>query len=188
MLAGLGARLVKADSAESGFRVLLTSEVALIITDVQMPTIDGFEFARMVRGHPRFARTPIIFVSAVAHSELDQLHGYESGAVRGRAGIGLRVRAKAKVFLDLFTQRRELEVLKAKLEDRVAERTVELEASREQLKILVRENAAPHQEPACRRPVSRHEYVEPSHKCRRRSESSSRSAACLGKCPGAHRG
>ena len=141
MLADLGARLVKADLAESGFRTLLTSEVALIITDVQMPTIDGFEFARMVRGHPRFARTPIIFVSAVAHSELDQLHGYESGAV-DYVGVPVSAavfRAKVKVFLDLFTQRRELEVLKAKLEDRVSERTVELEASREQLKILVRE-------------------------------------------------
>jgi CheY-like chemotaxis protein len=49
--------------------------------DVSMPEIDGFEFARMVRGHPRFARTPIIFVSAFAQSELDQLDGYDTGAV-----------------------------------------------------------------------------------------------------------
>jgi len=81
----LGAKLVKADSANSGFRTLLDTDIALIITDVSMPEIDGFEFARMVRGHPRFARTPIIFVSAFAQSELDQLHGYDTGAVGGRS-------------------------------------------------------------------------------------------------------
>ena len=81
----MGAKLVKADSANSGFRTLLDTDIALIITDVSMPEIDGFEFARMVRGHPRFARTPIIFVSAFAQSELDQLHGYDTGAVGGRS-------------------------------------------------------------------------------------------------------
>jgi two-component sensor histidine kinase len=141
MLRGLGAQLVKADSADSGFRALLHTDIALIITDVSMPDIDGFEFARMVRGHPRFARTPIIFVSAFAQSELDQLQGYETGAV-DYVSVPVSTpifRAKVKVFLDLFTQRRELEMLKAKLEDRVAERTAELEASRGQLKVLVRE-------------------------------------------------
>jgi len=141
MLGGLGARLVKAASAEIGFRTLLDTDVALIVTDVLMPTMNGFEFAKMVRGHPRFALTPIIFVSAVAHSELDQLHGYQSGAV-DYVGVPVSAsvfRAKVKVFLDLFTQRRELEALKAKLEDRVAERTAELEASQEQMKVLVRE-------------------------------------------------
>jgi two-component sensor histidine kinase len=141
MLRGLGTRLVKAESAESGFRALLNTDIALIITDVSMPTIDGFEFAKMVRGHPRFARTPIIFVSAVAQSELDQLQGYETGAIDYMSvPISAPVfRAKVRVLLDLFSQRRELEMLKEKLEDRVAERTAELEASREQLKTLVRE-------------------------------------------------
>ena len=141
MLRGLGTRLVKAESAESGFRALLNTDIALIITDVSMPTIDGFEFAKMVRGHPRFARTPIIFVSAIAQSELDQLQGYETGAIDYLSvPISAPIfRAKVRVFLDLFSQRRELEMLKEKLEDRVAERTAELEASREQLKILVRE-------------------------------------------------
>jgi two-component sensor histidine kinase len=141
MLASLGARLVKADSADSGLRALLDTDIALIITDVSMPDIDGFEFARMVRGHPRFARTPIIFVSAFAQSELDQLHGYDTGAVDYvSVPVSASVfRAKVKVFLDLVTHRQELETLKQKLEERVAERTAELEASREQLKVLVRE-------------------------------------------------
>jgi two-component sensor histidine kinase len=141
MLRGLGTRLVKAESAESGFRTLLNTDIALIITDVSMPTINGFEFAKMVRGHPRFARTPIIFVSAIAQSELDQLQGYETGAIDYMSvPISAPVfRAKVRVLLDLFSQRRELEMLKENLEDRVAERTAELEASREQLKILVRE-------------------------------------------------
>ena len=108
MLGGLGARLVKAESAETGFRTLLTTDVALIVTDVLMPSIDGFEFARMVRGHPRFAQTPIIFVSGIAQSEMDHLHGYESGAV-DYVGLPMSAsvfRAKVKAFLALFTQRR----------------------------------------------------------------------------------
>ena len=72
---------------------------------------------------------------------MHQLQGYESGAV-DYVGVPVSAsvfRAKVKAFLDLFTHRRELEILKARLEDRVAERTAELEASREQLKVLVRE-------------------------------------------------
>ena len=101
MLRGLGTRLVKVDSADSGFRALLNTDIALIITDVSMPTIDGFEFAKMVRGHPRFTRTPIIFVSAIAQSELDQLQGYETGAIDYLSvPISAPIfRAKVRVFL-----------------------------------------------------------------------------------------
>ena len=73
MLAGLGENLIKAASAEEAFQVLLKTDVALVLTDVTMPTLDGFEFARLLRGHPRFEATPIVFVSAVAQSDLDQL-------------------------------------------------------------------------------------------------------------------
>ena len=71
MLADLGQNLLKAASAEEAFRVLLNNDVALVVTDVSMPTLNGFEFAKMLRAHPRFAATAIIFVSALALSELD---------------------------------------------------------------------------------------------------------------------
>src|ERR1700730_3724971 len=76
MLAELGENLIKASSAEEAFAVLLKSDVALVLTDVSMPDVDGFEFAKSLRAHPRFELTPIVFVSAMAHSDLDRLHGY----------------------------------------------------------------------------------------------------------------
>jgi PAS domain S-box-containing protein len=139
MLGELGEKLIKAGSVEEAFAVLLKSDVALVITDVAMPSVDGFEFAKQLREHPRFESTPIIFVSAMAHSERDQLHGYASGAVDYvTAPIFPEVlRAKVKVFADLYRKQRELEALKAELETRVAARTSELAASEARYRSLV---------------------------------------------------
>ena len=73
--------LIKASSVEEALTVLLKTDVAMILTDVSMAPVDGFEFAHMVRDHPRFGGTPIIFVSAIAQSDVDRLRGYTSGAV-----------------------------------------------------------------------------------------------------------
>jgi PAS domain S-box-containing protein len=131
MLAELEENLLKAASAAEAFQILLKSDVALVLADVSMPSVDGFEFARLLRGHPRFETTPIIFVSAIAHSDLDRLHGYASGAVDYVTApvVAEVLRAKVKVFVELYRKRRELEQLKNELEHRVAERTAELEAS-----------------------------------------------------------
>jgi len=101
--------------------------------------VDGFEFAKQLRGHPRFESTPIIFVSAMAHSERDQLHGYASGAVDYVTApvVPEMLRAKVKVFADLYRKQRELEALKAELETRVAARTSELAASEARYRTLV---------------------------------------------------
>jgi PAS domain S-box-containing protein len=130
MLAELNENLIKANSAAEAFSVLLKTDVALVLTDVSMPTIDGFEFAKSLRGHPRFEHTPIVFVSAIAHSDLDRLRGYRSGAVDYVTipVVPEVLRAKVKVFVDLYRRNRELETLKKNLEVRVAERTAELEA------------------------------------------------------------
>src|ERR1700721_2211593 len=80
VLAEIGERLFKASSAREAFECLLKNEVALILIDVCMPDLDGFELAAMIREHPRFQRTAIIFVSAVRLTDLDQLKGYEQGA------------------------------------------------------------------------------------------------------------
>jgi PAS domain S-box-containing protein len=131
MLADLKENLIKTSSAQEAFAVLLKTDVALVITDVSMPDVDGFEFAKSLRAHPRFELTPIVFVSAIAHSDLDRLHGYTSGAVDFVTApvVPEVLRAKVKVFADLYRRQRELETLKGELEARVAARTAELEAS-----------------------------------------------------------
>src|ERR1700730_1618371 len=124
MLADLNENLIKTSSAAEAFAVLLKTDVALVLTDVSMPDVDGFESAKSLRAHPRFELPPIVFVSAMAHSDLDRLHGYTSDAVDYVTApvVPEVLRAKVKVFADLYRKQRELESLKGELEARVDER------------------------------------------------------------------
>src|SRR3569833_2090512 len=81
VLAGLQATYVRALSGLDALRKLLEQEFALILLDISMPEMDGLETARMIRQHPRFERTPIIFVTGVHISEMDRLKGYRIGAI-----------------------------------------------------------------------------------------------------------
>jgi len=101
-----------------------------------MPELDGFQLAAMIREHPRFQQTAIIFVSAIHMSDVDRLRGYEMGAVDyvPVPVIPEVLRAKVKVFAELYRKTRQLEQLNADLERRVAERTAELEASNARLR------------------------------------------------------
>jgi signal transduction histidine kinase/ActR/RegA family two-component response regulator len=103
-----------------------------------MPELDGFELAAMIREHPRFQKTALIFVSAIHLSELDRLRGYEAGAVDyvPVPVVPEVLRAKVRVFVDLHRKTRELERLNAQLEERVAERTAALEAAAAELQRL----------------------------------------------------
>jgi signal transduction histidine kinase/ActR/RegA family two-component response regulator len=135
VLAEIGERLFKASSAREAFECLLKNEVALILIDVCMPDLDGFELAAMIREHPRFQRTAIIFVSAVMNAKLDQLRGYQLGAVDfvPVPVVPELLRAKVKVFLDLYRKTRQLERFNAELEQRVLERTAALQRFNEEL-------------------------------------------------------
>src|SRR6478672_8831561 len=131
ILRELGENLLKAPSAQVAFEYLLKSEIAVILVDVYMPDLDGFELARMIREHPRFQKTAIIFVSAVLLTDLDFLQGYRYGAVDYLSVpvIPEILRAKVKVFVELYRKTQQLEHMNHELEQRVAERTAALEAS-----------------------------------------------------------
>ena len=135
ILEELGENLIKATSGRQALEQLLRQEVAVILVDVSMPDLDGFELAAMIREHPRFTQTAIIFVSAVYLSEIDSLRGYQAGAVDYLQVpvVPALLRAKVRIFCDLYRKTRQLEGLNAELEQRVAERTAELAAANEQL-------------------------------------------------------
>ena len=135
MLQELHENLIVAASGREALEILLKQEIAVILIDVCMPELDGFELAAMIREHPRFQKTAIIFISAIQVSDLDRLRGYEMGAVDYVPVpiVPEVLRAKIKVFSELYRKTRQLERLNAELEDRVRARTVELERSTAQL-------------------------------------------------------
>jgi len=131
MLKDLDVNLITATSASAALGVLLKTDVAVVLIDVCMPDLDGFELASMIRNHPRYHETALIFVSAINISETDHLRGYDAGAVDyvSVPVIPQILRAKVKVFADLYRKTRQLAELNRDLEARVAERTAALEAS-----------------------------------------------------------
>jgi len=136
ILAPLGENLIKASSGKEALERLLKTDIAVVLIDVCMPDLDGFELAAMIHGHPRHRKTAIIFVSAVHMTDIDQLRGYEVGAVDYVAVpiVPEILRARVSVFADLHRKTRQLERLNLELEDRVVERTSELQASTSRLR------------------------------------------------------
>jgi signal transduction histidine kinase len=139
ILAELDETLVKANSATEALQHLLTTDFAVVLIDVCMPDLDGFELAAMIREHPRFEKVAIIFVSAVQVNELDLVRGYAAGAVDyvPVPVVPELLRAKVRVFVDLYRKTRQLETLNQELEQRVAERTIELEKANQELELRV---------------------------------------------------
>jgi signal transduction histidine kinase len=131
ILGDLGENLIKAGSGREALQHLLKSEIAVVLMDVSMPELDGFELAEMIRQHPRFQRTAIIFVSAIHMSDLDRIKGYASGAVDyvSVPVVPDILRAKVRVFAELTRKTAEAEELARDLERRVTARTAELEAA-----------------------------------------------------------
>src|ERR1700729_3941371 len=127
----LNENLVKTSSAREALQFLLKNDVAVILIDVCMPELDGFQLAAMLREHPRFQETAIIFISAVHLTDVDRLRGYAMGAVDyvPVPVVPEVLRAKVRVFSELFRKTRQLEKLNLELERRVAERTAELKSS-----------------------------------------------------------
>src|SRR6201984_3702043 len=138
ILKELGENLIQARSAREALDHLLRQDIAVVLMDVSMPEIDGFELADMMHRHPRFQKTAIIFISAVHLSDLDRIKGYQSGAVDYLSVpiVPELLRAKVGVFIDLHRKTRQLEQLNRELEQRVEERTEQLRQSEEQFRTL----------------------------------------------------
>jgi signal transduction histidine kinase len=117
MLAELGENLLKATCGKEALEILLKNDVAVVLLDVSMPDIDGFELANMIRQHPRFQKTAIIFISAVHLTDLDRLKGYQRGAVDyiSVPVVPELLRARVSVFAELHRKTKQLETLNAEL-------------------------------------------------------------------------
>jgi signal transduction histidine kinase len=118
ILEGVGVDCVRALSGREALNRLLRQSFALILLDVSMPEMDGFETARLIREHPRFERTPIIFVTGVHVSQLDSLRGYEVGAIDyiPVPVVPEILRSKVALLVELYRRRAELELLNRELE------------------------------------------------------------------------
>jgi len=117
ILAELGDNLIKANSGKEALEILLKTDIAVVLMDVSMPELDGFELADMIRQHPRFQKVAIIFISAVHLTDLDRLKGYERGAV-DYLSVPVNpelLRAKVSVFAELHRRAQQLEVLNREL-------------------------------------------------------------------------
>jgi len=117
MLEELGENLLKATSGREALEMLLKTDVAVVLMDVSMPELDGFQLAEMIREHPRFQKIAIIFISAVHLTDLDRLKGYQRGAVDyiSVPVIPDLLRAKVSVFAELHRKAHQLEILNQEL-------------------------------------------------------------------------
>ena len=119
ILSKLDENLIKATSAREALELLLKQDIAVILADISMPVMNGFELADTIRRHPRFQETAIIFVSAVHLTDEDRVRGYQLGAVDYVSVpiVPEILCAKVKIFLDLHKKTRQLSESEQSLRD-----------------------------------------------------------------------
>ena len=132
ILSDLGENLIKASSGREALDCLLKNRIALVLVDVCMPDMDGFELTSMIRNHPQFQKTAIILVSGLMTEDVDRLKGYVSGAVDYVSVpiVPEILRAKVSVFVDLFRKTEALERLNEALSEAAKKLASAYEASR----------------------------------------------------------
>jgi len=135
ILAPLDENIVEASSGADALRQLLRNEFAVVLLDVRMPIMDGFETAQLIRQRPRSELTPIIFVTALDQAETDMGRGYNLGAVDFVFApvVPAIMRAKVTVFVELYRAQQELRRYRTQLETLVEERTIALTAINREL-------------------------------------------------------
>ncbi|OHC75016.1 MAG: hypothetical protein A3G18_02295 [Rhodospirillales bacterium RIFCSPLOWO2_12_FULL_58_28] len=140
IIASLPVDIIEAESGREALRILLHQSFALILLNVKMPVMDGFETAAMIRSRPRNRRMPIIFITAYDQAEIDLKQGYRLGAVDFLFTpiVAEALRSKVTIFCELAASR-------SGLEERVTEQTRELEAEiieRRKTEDMLRESEA----------------------------------------------
>jgi signal transduction histidine kinase len=135
ILADTGHTIVRANSGREALKALLTQDFALILMDVAMPELDGYETAVLIRGRERSRLTPIIFLTANNKTDAQVFKGYSVGAVDYlfKPFVPEVLLSKVAIFVELFTSRQTLEQQRtalehsyAEMEKRVLERTDDL--------------------------------------------------------------
>jgi CheY-like chemotaxis protein len=106
-----GRELIKALNGEEALKLLIKHDFSLILLDVQMPGMDGFEVAQLARANKKIQKVPIIFVTAISKEDQYKFRGYEVGAVDylTKPIDPLIIQSKVNFFLDLDKQKRELQ-------------------------------------------------------------------------------
>src|ERR1700721_3553444 len=135
VLSELGQNLVCARSGVEALDKLMREEFAVVLLDVSMPEMDGFEAAQLIHEHPRFEKTPIIFVTGVHVTDLDRLKGYKVGAVDyvSIPVVPEILRSKVAVLVELYCKRRELVALNrhlAEANEQLAQANTALQAEK----------------------------------------------------------
>jgi two-component system sensor histidine kinase/response regulator len=135
ILTPLDENIIEASSGADALRQLLRSEFAVVLLDVRMPIMDGFETAQLIRQRPRSELTPLIFVTALDQAETDMGRGYNLGAVDFVFApvVPAIMRAKVTVFVELYRAQQELRRYRTQLETLVEERTIALTAINREL-------------------------------------------------------
>lgn len=143
LLAGSGAQLFEARSGNEALALCLDHEFALILLDVNMPDMDGFEVAGLLGEAEQLRDTPIIFVTAAYADDLNRLKGYRSGAVDyiAKPINDVILQSKVRVFLELYAARARLQQTLAELAERNQQLIQEV-AERELIETMVRHQAS----------------------------------------------
>jgi len=121
ILEPLGHNLVAVNSGLEALEALMKQDFAVVLLDVKMPGMDGFETAALIHDHPRFETTPIIFVTGVHVTEFDRLKGYKAGAIDYVyiPVVPEILRSKVAVLIELDRQRRALQSVNKQLADSI---------------------------------------------------------------------
>ncbi len=140
VLSELGQNLVRATSGKEALRLLLKQEFAVILLDVNMPGMDGFETATLIRQRRNSETTPIIFITSVGGGEIQEEKGYALGAVDYIFSpiVPEVLKTKVRVFTELYRKTQQIKRMNAELEEKIRERTVQLEEANQALTRLNR--------------------------------------------------
>ncbi len=141
LLRKIEAQVIEANSGESALKLCLEHHFTLVLLDVDMPEMDGYEVAEMIRGYEQTQDIPIIFITAAFTDEYHRMRGYASGAVDYiiKPIQNEILLAKVRVFLELYTNRQKIEMLNQELEKKVEQRTEELRVTNVQLENSLKE-------------------------------------------------